>query len=78
MKHFIKGFKDGLKYLGENINFLVNCFLFSIIYLIGVGLTSVFLKIFRKHLLELSIGRKTYWEKMVADDKEKNNYYNQF
>ncbi|EKE16397.1 MAG: hypothetical protein ACD_11C00018G0033 [uncultured bacterium] len=78
MKYFIQEFKEGMRYFGDSISFLVNVFLFSIVYLIGIGITSIFMKISRKHLLEIKNSKKdSYWKDLNLKG-DIDNYYNQF
>ena len=66
---FFKGFKDGFKEFGETITSIVNFFLLLIVYIIGVGITSLIAKATKQKLLELNFkdGRKTYWIKHKED-----------
>ena len=74
-----KEFKKGQKKFGEDIAIIINSILLSFVYFVGVGLTSIFAKVFRKNFLELKPDKKikSYW----VDLKLKNNledYYKQF
>ncbi|MFH1849978.1 MAG: hypothetical protein ABH879_07410 [archaeon] len=48
------------------------------VYLIGVGLTSIAAKIAGKHFLEMKPGGKTYWKKLDLRTKDIEKYYRQF
>ena len=79
-KNFFKGFKEGQKLFGETIAIIVNTLLLTIVYLIGIGLTSVIAKIFKKNFLELepSSKIKTYWKDFNLTKKPMEEYYKQF
>ena len=78
-KLFLKGFKSGLKSFSNIITNIINFFLLSIVYIIGVGLTSILSKIFKKHFLELKKTRsKTYWKKNKINKEPLETYYRQF
>lgn len=74
------GLKAGQKKFGEDIAQIINFILLTIVYFIGVGLTSIFAKIFRKSFLELKIDKKagSYWEELNLDKKKMEDYYKQF
>lgn len=80
MKEFFKGFKIGQKKFGEDIAIIINSILLSFVYLIGVGLTSIFAKIFGKHFLDLKVdeNKKTYWSELNLGKKPLEEYYRQF
>lgn len=80
IKDFLKGFKEGQKSFGETIAALVNSVLLSIVYLLGVGLISLFAKIFGKHFLLTKIeeNSKTYWEDLNLGKRPMGEYYRQF
>ena len=80
MKEFIIGFNKGQKSFGEQIAIIVNSVLLSFVYFIGVGLTSIFAKIFGKHFLDLEINgkRNSYWEDLNLNKKPVEEYYRQF
>jgi hypothetical protein len=62
IKPFFKGFLKGFKDFGHLVNNIVNFILLSIVYLFGVGPTSIIGKLFRKRFLELKRDSKeTYW-----------------
>ena len=58
-QHFFSGFKA----FGYYINLTINSILLTIAYIIGVGITSLFAKLFKKHFLDLKIKKEnsTYW-----------------
>lgn len=65
-------FKKGLMEFGLNFNALVNLIILSLVYLLGIGPTSIVAKVFGKHFLSLKIARskKSYW---VKPDKTSDN-----
>jgi len=75
----IKGFRNGIKKFGEDIAVLVNTALLTIVYIIGIGITSIFARIFRKKFLDLKIENKeSYWENLNLKTKSIESYYRQF
>ena len=80
IKKFFTGFKKGMKDFSENINIIINSVLLSIVYIIGVGITSLVAKIFRKHFLHTKISKntKTYWSELNLKKKQLKDYYRQF
>ena len=80
MKTFIKGFKSGMKLFGSCISAIINTVLLSMVYLLGVGVTSIVAKIAGKHFLEKDIEKKkkSYWEPLDLKTQPKDEYYRQF
>lgn len=80
LKQFYKGFQEGLKDFSQTISTIINSILLLIVYLIGVGLTSLFAKIFNKHFLDtkLSNKKKSYWSDLNLKKKSIDEYYRQF
>ncbi len=80
VRKFFKGFRKGTEGFGNNISAIVNLVLLSITYLIGVGFTSLFAKLLRRHFLEMKISRKsrTYWSNLNLKKKSIEKYYRQF
>ena len=75
----IDEFGKGLKEFSENIAIIVNSVLLSVVYLIGIGLTSIFAKIFRKHFLDLKPDNcNSYWTDLNIGKKKLNECYRQF
>jgi hypothetical protein len=79
-KNFFKGFKDGTKLFGEDISAIINAALLSVVYFLGVGLTAIFAKFFRKDFLSLKVetDKESYWEDLNLSKKQINDYYRQF
>ena len=78
-KQFFEGAKKGMSNFGHNIALIINTILLTFVYLIGVGLTSIFAKIFRKHFLETKLSKKdTYWSDLNLKKKPIGEYYRQF
>jgi len=77
---FIEGFKEGQKRFGEPLGVIINSIILSVVYFIGVGITSVIAKIANKHFLELNkeTNVKTYWEELNLTKRPMEEYYKQF
>ena len=80
IKKFLKGFKKGMHDFGQNIAVIINSVLLFFVYIIGVGLTSLFAKIFGKHFLQTkrSKNEETYWSDLNLKKKPIEEYYRQF
>jgi hypothetical protein len=78
--HFLIGFKEGFREFGKLIVSLVNFLLLSIIYILGIGLTSIVAKIFRKRFLHLELDSKSksYWVNLNIGERPTEKYYDQF
>lgn len=76
----VKDFGKGVKQFGEMIANIVNFVLLSIVYIFGVGVTSIVAKIFNKKFLDTKIDKeaKTYWKELNLTKKDFNTYYRQF
>ena len=75
IKKYYVLFLKGWKIFYKNINYFVSFILLSFVYIFGVGLSFVVVKIFKIKLFEKENG-KSYWQK-VANNKD-NNFYKQF
>ena len=76
IKGFVQGFKDFGKYINNGINFV----LLLLVYLFGVGLTSIVAKICGKHFMDIKrdTKKKTYWKDYNLGKEPEDNYYRQF
>lgn len=54
---FFKGFKKGMKDFGNNISLIINSILLTIVYLIGVGITSIIAKLSEKSFLDSKLSK---------------------
>ena len=79
-KQFIKGLKKGMENFGFNITLIINTILLTFVYVIGIGVTSIIAKIFRKHFLELKVSKDkvSYWQDLNLKKKPIEEYYRQF
>lgn len=80
VKIFFKGFQKGLKNFGHNITVIINSTLLSVVYLIGIGITSIVAKLFGKRFLDVGAPKKkgTYWSDLNLKKKPIEEYYRQF
>jgi len=80
IKQFFKGFKNGMELFGSTIASIVNSVLLLIVYLVAVGITWFFAKLFRKHFLNLKLSKKskTYWQDLNLKKKSEDKYYRTF
>ena len=77
MKHLFAGFRAGMGDFGVVISAIINSALLFIVYIIGVGLTSIFAKIVGKHFL--AKGKKnSYWSELNLKKRPLKEYYRQF
>lgn len=80
IKQFPKGFSRGMKDFGNSISAIINSVLLLAVYLIGVGLTSIFSKIAGKHFLQRKINKnkQSYWSDLNLRKRPIEEYYRQF
>jgi hypothetical protein len=68
-----------MRNFGYNIALIINTLLLSLVYVVGVGFTSVIAKLFRKHFLKIIISKKnSYWYDLNLKKKPIEEYYRQF
>lgn len=79
-KLFLRSVGKGMKGFGEKITAFVNTALLLLVYIVGVGITSLFARIFRKHFLERKTSKKkaSYWSDLNIKKQEREKYYKQF
>jgi hypothetical protein len=79
MNGFLSGVKEGFREYGENILLIINSVLLSVVYFIGIGLTSLAAKAAGKRFFDKADKRsKTYWTDLDHGKRQKNGYYRQF
>ena len=79
MKAFFSGFWEGFKEFGHNINTLVNSILLSVVYVFGVGFTSIAARLVGKRFLVTETTEEdTYWEDLDPEKKPIEEHYRQF
>tara|TARA_Y100000310_G_scaffold306535_1_gene347759 strand:+ start:121 stop:351 length:231 start_codon:yes stop_codon:yes gene_type:complete len=74
---FFKGFKKGFPGFGRLVALLVNVVLLSIVYLLGVGLTSVVARVKGKKFLDTK-EKESYWNDLSIGRKNMKECYRQF
>jgi hypothetical protein len=79
-KAFFRGFGRGMKDFGHNIAMIVNTVLLLIVYIVGVGLTSIVAKLAGKHFMDIDARKKgkSYWSELNLGKKKTEEYYRQF
>jgi hypothetical protein len=79
-KDFLKGFKKGTHAFGDTIAVIVNSALLAMVYLIGVGLTALGCKLFKKQFLDLKPDpkAKSYWSELNLKKRKIEEHYRQF
>jgi hypothetical protein len=79
MKLFLKSMKEGMHTFGQTIATLVNTLLLTVVYIIGVGITSIIAKLFRKQFLEMKLKKEgSYWTTLDLKKQDKEKHYRQF
>ena len=69
---------DGSKVFGELISAIINLLLLSFVYFVGVGLTSIFAKVFGKNFIDNKKVKGSYWEELNLTTRPFEEYYRQF
>ncbi len=69
--NFLAGYKEGFLLFGKTLSNLIHIILLSLIYFIGVGLTSIICRLRGKKFLELKQDKNkiSYWEDKEIDEK---------
>tara|TARA_B100000315_G_C14254766_1_gene441364 strand:+ start:424 stop:657 length:234 start_codon:yes stop_codon:yes gene_type:complete len=75
---FFKGVKTGFTRFGHHIANIVNFILLLIVYVIGVGLTSIVAKVVKKHFLDLGKEKKSTWVKNKLSTRDYDEYLRSF
>lgn len=75
-----KGIHEGMGRFGKLVSCIINIFLLLIVFVFGVGLVSVFSRIFGKKYLEVNLDKnsKTYWQDSIVGKRKKEDYYKPF
>ncbi|MBD3203495.1 hypothetical protein GF327_04325 [Candidatus Woesearchaeota archaeon] len=74
----VNEFKQGFSDYFLNINVIINILLLSLVYLSGVGLTTLLSRLLKKKFINSKTKRKTYWNNLNLKKEELNRYYRQF
>ena len=83
---FVQGFKNGMDQFGKSISSFINTILLTIVYVFGVGITSLVAKITKKKFLNIEqtqqkskkSKKETYWQDLNLTKQDLENYYRQF
>ena len=78
---FFGGCKQGMHLFGQNIALIVNTLLLLVVYLIGVGLTSIIARIAGKRFLDMKLKKgnhDSYWKGLDLKGEKLDDYYRQF
>ena len=80
LRLFLIDFRKGFIEFGYNLSVLVNTLLLFVVYMLGVGLTSVAAKLAGKRFIEKKISKdlKTYWSDLNLKKEPMEKYYKQF
>jgi len=73
-----KSLGKGMKNYGTTIATIINTVLLIIVYIIGVGITSIIAKLTGKHFLEFKKKKGTYWQTLNLTKKKTETYYRQY
>ena len=75
---FFGGFKKGMSNFGSLISVIINTIMLTVVYFMGVGLTSIAAKISGRRFLETKLSKKSYWSALNLKKKPLEKYYRQF
>ncbi|MBS3136886.1 hypothetical protein J4232_00505 [Candidatus Woesearchaeota archaeon] len=72
--------KKGFLTFSHFIQTVVNTILLTIVYFVGIGLTSIISKLFGKHYLELKLNKdaKSYYKECMSTKKPKEEFYRMY
>ena len=75
---FFRGFKEGFREFGLRVNDGVTVIVMLFVYVIGIGLTSIFGKLSKKKFLDLNPEKSSYWINIEASKKTIEDYRRSF
>ena len=77
---FFKGVKQGMQNFGHAIGSIINTVSLTIVYFLGVGITSLFLKVMKKNFVHTKIDKlaRTYWKDLNIGDEPSDDYFKQY
>ncbi len=78
IKKIFDEFMEGSKMFGELILAIINLILLSVVYFIGVGLTSIVARISGKRFIDNRPSKKSYWRELNLTTRPFEEYYRQF
>ena len=78
MKIFMQGFKEGQRLFGETISVIINSVLLSLVYIFGIGITSILGKLLGKKFLDFGKEKNTYWTDLNLEKRDAGDYFRQF
>lgn len=80
MRLLFKGIYEGLGQFGKVVSSFINLILLFIVFLFGIGLVSIFAKIFGQKFLEMKRPKNisTYWQDSVMSKRKKEDFYRPF
>ncbi|MBI5393526.1 hypothetical protein HZA96_06680 [Candidatus Woesearchaeota archaeon] len=72
--------KKGFLAFSHFMQKVVNTILLTIVYFVGVGLTSLISKLFGKHYMELKLDKdaKSYYKECMSTKKVKEEFYRMY
>jgi hypothetical protein len=76
-----RGLRAGFRAFGDDIATLINTLLLLVVYIVGVGVTSIIAKLTGKRFLKrkiASVGAKTYWNDIKDEKPELDTHFRQF
>tara|TARA_Y100000310_G_C20622488_1_gene784122 strand:- start:362 stop:586 length:225 start_codon:yes stop_codon:yes gene_type:complete len=73
----LKELKEGMKAFGNTLTTLINSILLFVVYLIGIGITSIIARIVGKKFLDTE-KKDSYWKEYAEMNKTKESRYRQF
>lgn len=80
IKSFLIGFRHGNKEFTSSLSTLISVILLSFIYFLGIGLTSILMKITGMDFIAKrpDLNTQSYWKTLDVSSKNINSYYRPF
>ena len=77
MNQFVEGCRDGALRVGKNVALVVNTLLLVPVYFLGIGTSSLLVKLARKDPLG-NRGEDSYWNDLALGKRPMEEYHRQF
>lgn len=79
LRKILNAIKIFLEPIAKLISNIVNLILLFVVYFVGIGIVSIFMKIFGKHFLEIKKkNKKSNWYGHIVTRQPLENYYRTF